>query len=69
MFADFLKIVQELVLGFLDALLSDLEVLVGQFHPDEAPAGFNGRDAGAAGPHEGVQDSSAGGTDGQKTLQ
>ena len=69
MFADFLKIIQELVLGFLDALLSGLEVLVGQFHPDEAPAGFNGCHAGAAGSHESVQDSAARGADGQKALQ
>lgn len=54
MFADFLKVVQQLVLGLLDALGGRVEVLVGQFHPDEAPAGFNGCHAGATGSHEGV---------------
>ena len=49
MFADFLKVVQQLVLGLLDALGGRVEVLVGQFHPDEAPAGFNGWAAGGAG--------------------
>ena len=48
MFADFSEVVQDLVLGLLDALLGYLEVLVGQLHPDEAAASFDRCDARAA---------------------
>ena len=54
MFADFLKVVQQLVLGLLDALGGRVEVLVAQLDADEVPALLDASDARAARPHEAV---------------
>ena len=54
MFADFLKVVQNLVLRFLDALGGGLEILVSQLDADEVPTLLHAGDAGAAGSHETV---------------
>ena len=54
MFADFLKIVQKLVLGLLDAFGGGLEILVSQLDADEVPALLHAGYAGAAGSHETV---------------
>ena len=54
MFADFLKVVEKLLLGLLDALGGRLEVLVAQLYADEVPALLDASDARAAGSHEAV---------------